>query len=195
MRTAATINNKAAATIGEKLTAQIEGKKQERMQILTECKKEKAKTQAEIEALKEAQAEAENPDRYRDITKQINDKAEYIEYLDRRAKQTNERPALSRDEYGEIDIELTTENRRLTDAAAGQILKKYDELMQLMEPYAEQANELQKVLNKAQEAHFGRRAGGHFWHTLEDKRPDKNSFFGKFCRAYFDFYAGRNGIR
>ena len=109
---------KTAATISEKLTAQIEGKKQERMQILNECKAEKEKTNAEIAALKEAQADAETPDRYRDITKQINDKAEYIEYLDRRAKQTRERPIISRDEYGEIDIELSTENRRLTDAAA-----------------------------------------------------------------------------
>lgn len=186
---------KTAATISEKLTAQIEGKKQERVQILKECETEKEKTSAEIAALKEAQADAENPDRYRDITKQINDKAEYIEYLDRRAKQTMERPVISRDEYGEIDIELSTENRRLTDAAAAQIMKKYDDLMQLMEEYAGQANELQKVLNTAQQAHFRRTAGGHFWHALEDKRPDKNSFFGRFCREYFNHYTRTHRIR
>lgn len=197
MRTAATINNKAAS-ISEELAAQLESRKEERAQLLAECKAEKAKTGAEIEALKAQQEQAENPALYRDITKQLEEKAEYMEFLEKReqkAKQTTTNPLITRDEYGEIDITLSTENRRLTDAAAAQIIKKYDELIQLMEDYAGQANELQKVLNAAQRAHFGRQAGGHFWHALEDKRPDSRSFFGKFCREYFNHYSRNNGIR
>lgn len=181
---------KTSQSTSDKLRALLESKRAERSKILAECKAEKVTTEAEIEELKSCQAEAETPDSYKRIASQITEKSNYIVFLEKKEKQTRERPILTGEEYKSIENELNQANAEMTNNAAGQILKKFDELIPLMAEYCREADKLQEVLNLAQVNAFGRKVGGHYWHELKEKRPGDNSFFTAFCMAYFKYYEG-----
>ena len=182
-------------SIKERLTAEISAKTAERARILAECKREKATTTAKIDALRAAQAEAENPVEYKKDAAQINELEDYIEYLDYREKSARAKPAIDKEEYKAIEGALAAEHKKVLEASAAQINTKFNELMNLMEEYTSQADELQSVLNTAQTAHFGNTQGGHFWHELKATNPDKFGFFEDFCQVYFNRVSLINEIK
>ena len=177
-------------TISAQLNAQLDAKKAERAQILAECKREKATAAAKIEAIKAAQAEAESPEAYKKDAAQIHELESYINYLDTRAKTTNAKPLITKEEYNTISGALEAENKKLVDANAAQIFKKLDELKGLLDEYSESANDLQVILNKAQKAHFGRNLGGHLWHALKEGRADPYGVYSNMLLTYFNHRAG-----
>lgn len=185
------MSNTKKENIAEMLGAKLTERKQERAKLMKECETEKAAANAKIEALKIEHDNAETPGAYKATNEQMQEQKNYIAFLDKRCYEATSTPLITREEYNEIARALNEENTRVLDASAAQILKKYDELISLMEEYATTADEMQAVLNQAQKAHFKRTLGGHMWHALEDKRADNNSFFGKFCRTYFDFFSIR----
>ena len=180
----------AKDNISERLTEEINIRRAERAQILAECKSEKAKATALIEALKAAQEDAESPEVYKKNAEQIHEQEAYVNYLTTKANTTQAKPIITKEEYNEIEKELEAENKRLVDANAAQILKKFDELTALLDDYSKSANDLQIVLNEAQEAAFSRKLGGHFWHELRERRPDPYGAYNKMLMTYFNHRAG-----
>lgn len=177
------------------LAAKLNTRRAERAQILEECKTEKAAAAAKIEALQIEHDSAATPEEYKRTANEMQEQREYKTFLEKRSKEVNASPLITLEEYKEIEKAIKDENSRLIDANAAQILKKYEELLELLETYAGAADELQAVLVDAEKAHFKRALGGHLWHDLEELRADNNSFFGKLCRAFFDFYKSKAGGR
>ena len=186
MRTSRAATATTKESIAEKLAAKIETKKQARAKSLAEFTSEKANAKRKIEALQAEQDNADTPGAYKMNAEQIHEQEDYIKFLDKRAQVERTTPLISKEEYKEIENELAGENERLLDAYAPEILKKFNELMQLMSAYTSDADELQDVLNTAQKAHFGHTLGGHFFHTLKTKTPDELGFFKTLCQGFFD---------
>jgi len=186
MRTSRAATATTKESIAEKLAAKIETKKQARAKSLAEFTNEKANAKRKIEALQAEQDNADTPGAYKMNAEQIHEQEDYIKFLDKRAQVERTTPLISKEEYKEIENELAGENERLLDAYAPEILKKFNELMQLMSAYTSDADKLQDVLIIAQKAHFNRTLGGHFFHELKTKTPDELGFFKTFCQGFFD---------
>lgn len=179
----------AKQNISEKLNDRIEEMKQERAQNLAEFTREKETARAKIADLEIAKSNAETPAQYREVVAQIHEQEEYLNFLNERERAANETPLLSLAEFNAIKAEIVAENQKILDASAGDILKKFDELTALMNEYTRAANDLQKVLDRAEMAHFRRKLGGHLWHELRILRPDKYGIYNKMLLTYLNHRA------
>ena len=186
MRTSRAASTETKENIAATLAEKIETKKQARAKSLAEFTREKASAKRKIEALTAEQENADTPGAYKMNAEQIHEQEDYIKFLEKRAQVERTTPLISIEEYKEIERELAGENKKLLDAYAPEILKKFNELMQLMSAYTTEADKLQAVLNTAQHAHFNRELGGHLWHELKKTTPDEFGFFNEFCQGFFN---------
>lgn len=177
-------NNESIAAI---LAAKIESKTEARKKNLDEYKAEKAGAEKKIEALQAEQENADTPGAYKMNAAQIHEQEEFIKFLDKRAAIEKTTPLISKEEFNEIQKALQEANAQAIKANGAQILAKFNELVELMNEYTAAANEMQNTMNAAEKAHFGRTLGGHLWHELETIHPNKESYFEKFCRDFFNF--------
>ena len=186
MRTSRAANATTKENIAAMLADKIASKKQSRAKNLAEYTREKAEAKRKIEALQAEQDNADTPGAYKMNAEQIHEQEDYIRFLEKRAHIERTTPLISKEEYKEIERTINAENERILDECSPAIIKKYNELMELMNEYTAQADSLQDVLNQAQEAHFNRKIGGHLWHNLKKRNMDEFGYFEKFCQGYFD---------
>ena len=146
---------------------------------------EKKQTQREIEELKAANDEAETAEAFKETAAALKDKESYLEFLKHRAKAPSG-PVITKAELKEIETAINEENAKLLDAKAPQIFKKFTELFALLDEYAGNADELQKILDATHTAFYGRTWGGHLAHSLTERNPDEFGYFKKMYNAFLN---------
>ena len=176
-------NNSISNNIMEMLTT----RKQERAAKIAEYNAEQKEACSKLEVLTQEHENAETPEQFKKTAQQIHEQEEYIEFLSKRKQATNE-PVITYEEYKDIAAKLNAENDKALSKAAPEILKKFNELISLLEAYSATADELQEVLNCAQNAHFNRKLGGHMRNKLTEQSAGGVGYTEEMLRAFFNRY-------
>ena len=117
--------------------------------------KENIKTQAEkVARLEAGLKEAADLEDYKGKQQELKDERACLEFL--KAKEAQQKGAtLLDDEYKKITAEILEEAELLQEKHAPGMLKKIRELVELMDKYAEEAEDLEATINKAYMLHEG----------------------------------------
>lgn len=176
--------NSVSSEINEMLTA----REQQRRAAIAEYNAELKTARNKLEVLTQEHENAETPEQFKKTAQQIHEQEEYIEFLSKR-KQANNEPIITYAEYKDIASKLNEENDKALSKAAPEILKKFNELIALLEAYSATANDLQAILDNAQQMHFKRTLGGHMRNKLTEQNAGGIGYIEQMLRAFYKRYS------
>jgi len=128
---------------------------------------------------------------------ELKDARMFLGFLKSRRAKMNQSP-LTDDEYRSMTADIREELEILQDKYTPEIQKKLFEVIALMDRYADEADELEEVLNKVYMLREG------YTHGYTMGRPvrvacdiaknhnDKNNVWGRFCSVYYSHWVNRN---
>lgn len=152
--------------------------------------KEDIKNQAEKVARLEADLkEAADLEDYKEKQQELKDERACLEFL--KAKEAQQKGAtLPDDEYKKITAEIREEAELLQEKHAPGMLKKIRELVELMDKYADEAEDLEATINKAYMLHEGFNtlvAGRHVRTACDIKNQGTpGGIFAAFVTMYYN---------
>jgi len=174
--------------ISSEINEMLNTRQQQRRAAIAEYNAELKEARNKLEVLTQEHDSAETPEQFKKTAQQIHEQEEYIEFLNKR-KQANNEPIITYAEYKDIASKLNEENDKALSKAAPEILKKFNELIALLEAYSATANDLQAILDNAQQMHFNRTLGGHMRNKLTEQNAGGIGYIEQMLRAFYKRYA------
>ena len=125
-----------------------------RRDVIQKSAREIKEQTAKVEALEAELKNAEDLEDYKDRQQELKDERACLEFL--KTKEAQQKGAtIPDDEYKKITAEIREEAELLQEKHAPAMLRKLRELVDLMDKYADEAEDLEAVINKAYMLHEG----------------------------------------
>lgn len=180
----------------EAINNKLDDIKSYRSEVVARSKAEIRATEAKIEDLEATLKESADIDEYKEREQELKDARTFLGFLKSR-QQSISNQGLTDNEYRSMCSDIREEVEMLQEKYAPAIQKKLYEVVELMDEYAAEAGELEKVLNKAYMLHEGYNnyINGAFVRVACDIAKcnnDKNNIWGRFASLYFTHYVNRN---
>ena len=163
----------------------LEAKKKEQRETIANYKAERARLTAKTESLEAKINNPESLDDYRDLKKELSETYEYIGFLDAKAKRVSN-SNLTDAEYREIRDELNREIKERQENSAPAIQTALYNLIDLMDAYSADINELEQLLDSANRLHTANMVNPTYKGCeIRDINPDPCGWWQAFVHMYF----------
>ena len=138
----------------EAIEARLEALESYKKDVLKKSAANIAATKAEIDALEAELKDADDIDDYKEKQQNLKDARACLEFLKNKEAQ-QKGSTIPDDEYKKIDKEIREETELLQEKHAPAMLKKVAEIVELLDKYADEADDLERLINKAYMLHEG----------------------------------------
>jgi len=180
----------------EAINNKLDDIKSYRKDVIEKSKAEIRNTKAKIEHLESTITESDDIDDYKKTEQEIKDARVYLGFLESRQAKMS-KSGLTDDEYNSMCGDIRDEADILQEKYAPEIQKKLFEAVALMDRYADEASELEEVINKAYFlregilVNVGNGLPVRIACDIANCRNDKNNVWGRFVSVYYTYWNDR----